>query len=291
MLLSADKLDLFLLEDVLWLTTALTHVPAYDFDFGAFFPIRRPWEPEPPLQTVGRFGAATNYNELFTQLQERGAELVHSPEMHVRASELPAWHPLIADLTPRSRWFSAPPSIQEIEASFAWPVFIKGSRQTSRHQKALSIIGSREEYALALDQIRHDPILHWQALVVREFVPLRPIEGGIAGKIPASFEFRTFWWRGQCVGEGRYYTQAPKYQWTAPERKAALAIARAAVQRVEVTFLVVDLAQCGNGSWIVIELNDGQESGYAGVPPVSLWQNIVAIERKRLTETKPLPKA
>jgi hypothetical protein len=285
-LLSLDNLDLFLLEDVLWLATAPMRVPAYDFDFGTFFAIRRPWEPELPLRAVGRFGAAENYNELYAQLQERGVELIHSPEMHVHASELPAWYPLIADLTPRSRWFAEPPSAQEVEASFTWPVFIKGSRQTSRHQKALSIIGSREEYSRVLKQIRQDPILNWQTLVVREFLPLRPVEGGIPGKIPASFEFRTFWWRGKCVGEGRYYTQAQKYQWTSAERQSAFAVAQAAVQRVEVTFLVVDLAQCRDGSWIVVELNDGQESGYAGIAPVTLWQNIIAIERKRLGGAK-----
>jgi hypothetical protein len=34
---------------------------------------------------------------------------------------------------------------------------------------------------------------------------------------------------------------------------------------------------------IVIECNDGQESGYAGVSPFVLWKEVVRIERERLS--------
>lgn len=52
-----------------------------------------------------------------------------------------------------------------------------------------------------------------------------------------------------------------------------------AARRVAVPFLVVDLAQTIDGRWMVIECNDGQESGYAGVSPIGLWQRIVDYER------------
>lgn len=35
-----------------------------------------------------------------------------------------------------------------------------------------------------------------------------------------------------------------------------------------------------DGRWIVIEVNDTQESGYAGIVPLSLWQRMVEIERE-----------
>jgi len=49
----------------------------------------------------------------------------------------------------------------------------------------------------------------------------------------------------------------------------------------DVLVLVVDVAQSIDGRWIVIECNDGQESGYAGVSPIGLWQNIIALEKAR----------
>jgi hypothetical protein len=42
-----------------------------------------------------------------------------------------------------------------------------------------------------------------------------------------------------------------------------------------VPFLVIDIAQRQDGRWVLIECNDGQESGYAGVSPFSLWQHVV----------------
>jgi hypothetical protein len=33
--------------------------------------------------------------------------------------------------------------------------------------------------------------------------------------------------------------------------------------------------------WIVVECNDGQESGHAGIAPIGLWQAVVAAERRR----------
>lgn len=115
---------------------------------------------------------------------------------------------------------------------------------------------------------------------MREFVPLRAVESSATRKVPASFEFRTFWWRGECVGEGAYYAETAQYQWDRIERVKALSLAKEVVRRVDVTFLVVDLAQTATGEWIVIELNDGQESGYAGIAPIGLWQKVVDIERR-----------
>jgi hypothetical protein len=130
-----------------------------------------------------------------------------------------------------------------------------------------------------MQMYEHDPILRWQPVVCRELVNLRPVEDPMPDRIPSSFEFRTFWWRRTCVGHGRYWWEGRRYDWTPAERDAALTIASEAARRVDVPFLVIDVAQQVDGTWIVIECNDGQESGYAGASPLTIWQNIVMIER------------
>jgi hypothetical protein len=57
-------------------------------------------------------------------------------------------------------------------------------------------------------------------------------------------------------------------------------LAREVAERISVPFLVVDVAQTVEGRWIVIECNDGQESGYAGVAPIALWNRLIEVERK-----------
>jgi hypothetical protein len=93
--------------------------------------------------------------------------------------------------------------------------------------------------------------------------------------------FGPFWWKNELVGFGRYWWEARPYACSPEERSAALTVAREVAERVNVCFLVVDVAQTNDGCWIAIECNDGQESGYAGVSPVGLWQSVIDVERLR----------
>lgn len=161
-----------------------------------------------------------------------------------------------------------------------WPVFVKGARRTSRHRRSLSIIDGPAAFSAAMAAYRDDPILRWQRLVCREFVPLRPVEDPNPDRIPSSFEYRTFWWRGELAGFGPYWWEGLRYLANEGEREAGLSVAREAGSRLDVAFLVVDIAESLDGRWIVIECNDGQESGYAGVSPLWLWQEVLSIEKR-----------
>lgn len=265
----------FLLENELWVVTRPLHVPAYDFDFRQFFQCHTPWEPGGKKPAVARVGAFPDYQRFYDELAGEGIYLVNSPEEHDRASFLPLWYPRISGLTPRSRWFEGFPPFEELEQEFGLPFFLKGARQTSRHQAALSVVRSREQYEDVIHRYAEDPILRWQQLVCREFVLLRPAGVAGPGELRVSYEFRTFWWKGRYVGGGRYWHEAGRYHWTDQDREDALALGAQAAKAVDCAFLVVDLAMTLAGEWIVIECNDAMESGYAGVPRELLWRNIV----------------
>lgn len=201
--------------------------------------------------------------------------MIHSPEQYKLASELTEWYPRIQEFSPRSVWFSEPPSPDVVEELFGWPVFVKGSRQTSRHKAHLSIIHSAEEFERVAELYRHNPILHWQPFVCREYIRLRPVDGDAGDKIPPSFEFRTFWFRGECIGAGPYWAGFSSYNWTRAEEQDAMTLAHEVARRIGAPFLVIDVAQTLEGNWIAIECNDGQESGYAGASPIGLWNNLI----------------
>lgn len=278
--------DRFIIRDHLWIVTEPVGVPIYDFDFRCFFDCRTPYDSPEGLPAVARVGAFDDYSKFFAQCFEVGINLVHTPEDHARCSTLPDWYPLISEDTPRSRWYKELPSFSDIESDFTLPVFVKGARQTSKHKAAASIIRSRDDFEAASAIYRTDLILHWQDFVCRELIPLRSVSGGSEGKIPASYEFRTFWWRGELVGAGRYWFEADAYNWTDSEREDALRVARRAVAALNCAFLVVDLAQTEDGRWIVIECNDGMESGYASASPFAVWQAITDHEIKRANKMR-----
>ncbi len=273
--------DLFLVEDCLWIAAEPVGLPLYDFDFAHFLAVRHPWERPDEIEAIARIGAIADYDARHTAFLDEGVRLIHDPATYRRAAQLSQWYPVIADLTARTRIFPELPAADEIEAGFDWPVFVKGDRQTSRHEASFSIFRSRADYEAGLSAMRGDRILGWQSIAVREFLDLRPAGKGAPGKIPPSFEFRTFWWRGSFVGAGPYWRPDRPYRWTDAERDAALAVAGEAARRLAVPFLSVDMAQTRSGRWVVIEVNDGQESGYCNASPLGLWQRIVAVERQR----------
>ncbi len=180
------------LEECLWVMTARTGVSNYDFRLDAFFPCRRPWQPPAGVRAVARVGAVPHYDLVYDALRQEGITLLHDPEEYLRATELPRWYPLNEDLTPRSVWFPGRPDAAQVAAHFPWPVFVKGARQTSRHRRELSIVEGPEQFERVMAAYARDPILRSQGVVCREYVPLRPVEDADPGRIPSSFEFRTF---------------------------------------------------------------------------------------------------
>lgn len=255
--------------------TSPTGTPIYDFDFRQYFNCRTPYHVVDELPGVARIGAFEDYCSVFEEALTNGIRLINTPEEQERSSWLPGWYPLIAEHTPRSRWYPEIPEFDEIAAEFALPVFIKGARQTSRHQAAASVIRDRGDYERAIAIYRADSVLHWQRFVCREFVPLRKVEGDAGMKVAPAFEFRTFWYGRQFLGAGRYWYAVPEYRWTEQERNDALTLAEKVAIAVDCGFLVVDLAMTQDGRWIVIECNDGMESGYAGVSPFLLWRQLL----------------
>lgn len=277
-------MDLSLIENELAILSRSTGVSAYDFDFGLHFECRHPYRLDREYDGILRVGAPADYAACYREAIELGIRPINDPDQHRIASQIEYWYPSIAEMTPKTRVFDALPEADRVEAEFGWPVFLKGSRQTSKHNPDLAIIENREHYARAVAAYGRDPILHWQKPVLREFVALAPIGGSIPGKIRPSLEFRTFWLHGRCVGYGPYWYQVPAY---ASERiDDGLALAAEVAARIPVPFLVVDIAQTEDGRWIAIECNDAQESGHAGISPHRLWRSILDAHRG-LTHSSP----
>ncbi|GGJ30565.1 ATP-grasp domain-containing protein [Deinococcus roseus] len=270
---------LMMLEQTLWVLEQKIANPIYDFSFEHLFACGHPYQVPAAIKAIARIGAIEDYPALYQAWLDQGVHLVNTPEEHVRASELPGWYPLLQDLTPGSIWFDHLPTPQEIEDQLDFPIFIKGARQTSKHQSSLCVARDSAELQTILQEYQQDPILHWQTLVCRELLALRILQAGQGDQLPVAFEFRMFWYRGELAGVGRYWLDGPMYSATPAEMAALLSTARTATQRLNVPFLVVDVAQTAAGHWVVIECNDAQESGYAGVSAVALWQRMIKIEK------------
>jgi hypothetical protein len=270
--------DFLIIHDTIPIISKTIGVRVYDFNFRHYFPTQSLLSP-PTKMVVARIGAFPDYSVAYDSLLSAGIKLVHTLEQYQRCSLLPHWYPLILDLTPKSKVYESFPTVKEIENEFSWPVFVKGERQTSRHKKSLSII----ENAAAFEDLRihwkQNTMLHWQKMVCREYIPLQLVEPSSGDRLPSSYEFRLFYWGQQLVSIGRYWYDASPYELSRQEKAQVEALGNEVAKRLSVCFLAVDIAKTVAGKWIVIEVNDGQESGYAANNPRLMWEQIIAIEK------------
>lgn len=252
-----------------------TGFPIYDFNFRDFFPCHSVLK-APKAPVLLRIGAIEDFPALRESLRSVGISLLFTEEEHNRCSMLENWYPLIKEYTPYSRVYSQFPETQELLQSFQFPVFIKGSRQTNRHQRDQCIIQNIKMYEDLKKEWINDNILHWQKIAVREYIPLQKVDDtSYPDMIPFSYEFRVFLWKNKIAGIGKYWYLGRDYQLSNHEKEEISELAVTIAKIICVPFLAVDIAKTANGKWIVIEVNDGQESGYAGMNPFGIWQNIL----------------
>lgn len=185
-------LNIARVEDRLLVISRAVGAPVYDFDFDLHFACTHPIQFRSAELCVLRIGAVRSYEAEYAEKRDWGLRIVNSPEEHFRASEIEGWLPLIVDLTPATQIYDSLPPPAAIENEFDWPVFVKGSRQTAKHNPALCVARNPAEYMQLRDAYLNDPILGWQRPVVREFVELEPVAGNVPNKFAPHGNFAHF---------------------------------------------------------------------------------------------------
>lgn len=253
----------------------------YDFDFRNNFECRSVVsEVEAPV--LLHIGAVEDYAGVEATLEDMGMKLLVHEGEHLRCSTIEEWYPSLKDKTPFTKIYDELPQAEELLNDFSFPVFIKGNRQTNRHKKSQCIIESVDQYNALREEWKHDSILSWQKVAVREYVPLQVIDAdSYPDMVPISYEFRFFYFEGKCMAYGPYWYMGHKY--TLPERalQEVLKLTDWAAQRLAVSFPAIDVAKTASGEWIIIEVNDAQESGFVGTNPLVLWNNTIEAMQER----------
>ncbi len=258
-----------------------THADYYDFDFRNYFDCQSIVS-ETDAPVLLHIGAISNYGEIETTLSSMGMKLLISEAEHLRCSTIDGWYPVLKEKTPYTRIYEKLPQFEEIQDHFAFPVFIKGNRQTSRHSVSKCIIKDRDAYESLKIEWENDDILSWQKVAVREYVPLLPVPAEpYPNQVPISNEFRFFCFEGKCMGCGAYWHTSPQYVISPDDYSEALSLAEWAANRLCASFITVDLAKTKDGRWIIIEVNDAQESGYAEINPLALWTSTINAMQNR----------
>jgi len=106
-------------------------------------------------------------------------------------------------------------------------------------------------------------------------VPLEKLEEGING-MPITNEWRCFFWGTDLVSAAYYWSQAEcaEQMGPLPEEARELADLVAARLAPKVPAFVVDVAKTEEGRWIVVEINDFQQSGLSMNSPEGFYSRL-----------------
>lgn len=247
----------------------------YDFNFRNNFECRSIIS-EIDVPVLLHIGAVEDYAGIEAALEELGMRLLVYEEEHLRCSTIEKWYPVLKEKTPFTKVYDELPSVEELLKDFTFPVFVKGNRQTNRHRKSQCIIDNEDQYNSLREEWKQDKVLSWQKTVVREYVPLQTIDAdSFPDMVPISYEFRFFYFEGRCMAYGPYWYMGKQYSLPESELREVLKLTDWAAEKLGVIFLAIDVAKTESGEWIIIEVNDAQESGFVGINPRILWNNTI----------------
>ena len=222
-----------------------------------YFPIVR-LRTEIPYTTrlvIPRYSALPFYEELEADVANRGCRLVNTYAQHRFVADVTAYEPLLFGITPRTwtSWSDLPKGAY----------VVKGRTNSRKHEwRDRMFAPTRADVPRVARSLLDDDLIRSQGLVAREYVPLVRLGDGING-LPISNEWRFFVLDGEIPVSGFYWASEPETCPCPETPDGAVALVQEAIRRVGLRcrFYVVDVAETLSGRWIVIELNDGQQSG------------------------------
>ncbi len=222
---------------------------------------------------VGRYSVLPFYDELYRDLAHRNCRLINSFSEHLYVADFHYYE----DLKEHTfmTWFR----LQDVPKD-SGPWVVKGRTNSRKLQwSELMYCDSWQQLVNVYRMLQNDPLIGPQDVIVRKFEPLQVVQESVAGP-PFSNEWRFFYYKGQYLSHGFYWSQADLCGQDEGAREFADKIALIIQDRVP--FVVIDVALNQEGRWRVVELNDGQMSGLSHNQPEILYENLSRVVRAEL---------
>jgi hypothetical protein len=230
---------------------------------------------QPGDLVIPRFSALPFFKELEDDVLEIGAKLINSRLDHEYLADLGQWYPDLEGITPRT-WYELHHIPEE------GPFILKGETNSKKYNWRTHMYAENKREAIEVhSRLCADSLISQQKIYVREYVPLRKLMDGLQG-LPITNEFRFFFYGTTMLSGGFYWSSHTE---DLQERGISLDPAQvpdkllrliAGVVAEHATYFVADVAETESGEWILIELNDGTQSGISENNPETLYRNLKA---------------
>jgi hypothetical protein len=196
-----------------------------------------------------------DYTAFYAATVARNATLLTHPTQYVTAHQIDGWLPEFSEVSFPTVLVSADATEEEILSAVTVldgdKFFIKDYVKSRKDEPELSVVTGRENlYSTIQRFIEAQGEYLAGDIVIRQFVPLAEDR----------VEIRA-WWRD---GEWRAFTAHPDYdgQEISDIPQDLLDVVSAKIQNLGLFFVSVDFTVTASGDWVVIEIGDGQVSGF-----------------------------
>lgn len=224
---------------------------------------------------IPRFRAIPYGQELEREFARKKCTLINSFKEHRRIADLFSWVNDLGELTAPAFMIDDIPNLPQGE------YFVKGETNSIKNNWFESAYArNKKDLVSVVRNVLNDQYVGHQKIVIRPFQNFRKLGEAVDGR-PIFHERRVFILDGQILTEGFYWSNfSEEYGSVMPldERLYRETLSRAIEKISHVArFIVIDLAEYPDGSWSVVELNDGCMSGLSDNDPETLWANFKRI--------------
>lgn len=218
---------------------------------------------------VGRYSVLPYYEDLEYDLACNDNRLINSLEQHKWIADFKYYDAL------REFTFESWTEDEFYRSDCDGPFVVKGATNSKKHHwNTMMFAKDRREAVQVGIKLREDALIGYQPLVYRKYTPLVTYEIGLNG-LPFTNEHRLFFLGTNLIAGGYYWTEAEDVE--TPELTAeGIEFARsvASIVSKHANFFVLDIGEKQEGGWVLIEVNDGQQSGLSMIDPDVFYRNL-----------------
>lgn len=222
---------------------------------------------------IGRYSMLPFYSDQVKDIKYVGASVINDYNKHLYVADLQNYVYDLKELTPQT-WNN----LMDLPDNCAF--VLKGETNSRKSNWLKDMYAADKKSAIEVyNRLSSDSLIGYQQIYIRKYIPLHKYMDGING-MPVTKEFRFFVAYGKILC-GDFYWQ--NYIDDMDHKPNANEVPRDFLQKVidkidnQCNFYTIDVAQCENGEWIVIELNDGQQAGLSCNSPYELYKNLASV--------------
>lgn len=216
---------------------------------------------------IPRYSCWPHYSELSDDLTRQGSVLINTVAQRYFITNF-NYYVHVKDFTPKT-YFTLEDTPKDENMSFV----VKGRTKSKKHSWNTKMFAKGYTAAANLAmELMDDEEIYRQGIIIREFVPLKVLEIGANG-LPFANEWR-FFYHGKTKLCNFFYWVISEKMGTIDQAGMDFADKISGILSEFLTFFVIDIAQKEDGSWILIEVNDGSTSGVSEECYDELYRNL-----------------